>query len=117
MPACGLRPDAMANAIASGSATRPTVMPAIMSRVSIDREYCRSASSDAGVQDDGMVTRALLLRAPIVRAGKLRGERGNCSMRAGSPSMLRTRRDTIDGGGLHGHGRKHERDSVARRHG
>src|SRR4051794_30111037 len=82
MPACGLSPDAIAKAIASGSATRPTVMPAIMSRASIDREYCRSASSDAGVQDGGIVTRALALRAPMVRAGNLRGERQNCSMRA-----------------------------------
>ena len=29
MPACGGSPDAIANAIASGSATRPTVTPAI----------------------------------------------------------------------------------------
>jgi hypothetical protein len=31
MPACGDMPDEMANAIASGSATRPTVTPAIRS--------------------------------------------------------------------------------------
>ncbi|MNT86446.1 hypothetical protein D3C72_2267400 [compost metagenome] len=31
MPACGGTPLAMANAIASGSATMPTVMPAIRS--------------------------------------------------------------------------------------
>jgi hypothetical protein len=31
MPACGVRPEAIANAIASGSATRPTVTPAIAS--------------------------------------------------------------------------------------
>jgi hypothetical protein len=31
MPACGDIPEEMANAIASGSATRPTVMPAIRS--------------------------------------------------------------------------------------
>src|SRR4051794_33989971 len=73
MPACGLRPDAIEKAIASGSATRPTVMPAIMSRPSIDREYCRSASSDAGVQDEGIVTRALAFRAPIVRGGNYVG--------------------------------------------
>jgi hypothetical protein len=31
MPACGGMPDEIAKAIASGSATRPTVMPAIRS--------------------------------------------------------------------------------------
>ena len=31
MPASGLTPEAIANAIASGSATTPTVMPAIRS--------------------------------------------------------------------------------------
>ena len=46
-----------------------------MSRTSIDREYCRSASSDAGAQDDGVFTRALAGRAPIVRAGNDEGTR------------------------------------------
>jgi len=32
MPACGVNPEAMAKAIASGRATKPTVMPAITSR-------------------------------------------------------------------------------------
>ncbi len=30
-PACGVTPDAMPNAIASGRATRPTVIPAVTS--------------------------------------------------------------------------------------
>src|SRR5919199_614635 len=48
MPAWGVSPEAMANAIASGSATRPTVRPAARSRASEDHEYCESARSDAG---------------------------------------------------------------------
>src|SRR6478735_1579010 len=39
MPACGVRPDAIANAIAKGSATRPTVTPAIRSAVRSPAEY------------------------------------------------------------------------------
>ena len=35
IPACGLTPDAIANAIASGSATTPTVMPAARSRAEV----------------------------------------------------------------------------------
>jgi hypothetical protein len=38
MPASGGRPEAMAKAIASGSATRPTVMPAVMSAPSVAHE-------------------------------------------------------------------------------
>ena len=37
MPACGLTPLAIANAIASGSATTPTVRPAETSRVKCAR--------------------------------------------------------------------------------
>src|SRR4051812_10664696 len=48
MPACGDIPEEMANAIASGSATRPTVTPAIRSAVKVGSEYCRSARNDAG---------------------------------------------------------------------
>jgi hypothetical protein len=37
MPDCGERPDAMANAIASGNATSPTVTPAIASCRNVGR--------------------------------------------------------------------------------
>jgi hypothetical protein len=43
-------PDEMANAIASGNATRPTVTPAIRSAVSVGTEYWRSAITEAGSQ-------------------------------------------------------------------
>ena len=38
MPCSGLTPDAIANAIASGSATTATVMPAPTSRTKVSRE-------------------------------------------------------------------------------
>ena len=37
-PACGVTPEAIPNAIASGSATRPTVIPASRSPKKIRRE-------------------------------------------------------------------------------
>ena len=37
MPASGFRPEAIAKAIANGSATTPTVMPAIRSAVKVAR--------------------------------------------------------------------------------
>src|SRR5688572_11978292 len=41
-------PDEIANAIASGNATSPTVMPAIRSETNVRVEYCRRAPTRAG---------------------------------------------------------------------
>jgi hypothetical protein len=38
MPACGVIPDEMANAMAKGNATKPTVTPAIRSDVNVRDE-------------------------------------------------------------------------------
>src|SRR6266511_2319840 len=48
IPACGGAPDAMANAIASGKATMPTVRPAMRSAVKSGPEYCLIVSSNFG---------------------------------------------------------------------
>src|SRR5262245_4499920 len=48
MPACGVMRDEIAKAMASGSATRPTVTPAIKSETNSCRVYWRSARKDAG---------------------------------------------------------------------
>src|SRR6266567_4020176 len=50
MPACGVRPEAIAKAIASGSATRPTVMPAVTSCKNLFRLYSRRHRTDFGNQ-------------------------------------------------------------------
>src|SRR5438105_1825768 len=50
MPACGVSPEAMAKAIASGSATRPTVMPAMTSCKNLFRLYSRRHRTDLGNQ-------------------------------------------------------------------
>src|SRR2546428_6591314 len=50
MPACGVSPEAMAKAIASGSATRPTVMPAMTSCKNLVRLYSRRHRTDLGNQ-------------------------------------------------------------------
>ena len=47
-PACGGTPDAIANAIANGSATRPTVRPASISAPRSAREYERRQRTDSG---------------------------------------------------------------------
>src|SRR5262245_8690874 len=64
MPACGVRPEAIANAIARGSATRPTVTPATRSCRNVDRSYCRRAMTDAGSQREETVRMVLRLRLP-----------------------------------------------------
>src|SRR5207248_9969463 len=46
MPACGVNPEAMANAIASGKATRPTVIPAITSWANLLRLKSRKQRTD-----------------------------------------------------------------------
>src|SRR5436190_11786919 len=48
IPACGGAPEAMANAIASGRATRPTVKPAIKSAMKSWPEYFFKASRSFG---------------------------------------------------------------------
>src|SRR5687768_16159595 len=48
MPCSGLTPEAMPNAIASGRATTPTVMPAATSLMKRSREYPRSVSARRG---------------------------------------------------------------------
>src|SRR5262249_11172268 len=50
MPAWGVRPEAMANAIARGNATRPTVTPAIRSSRNLCRSYVLSKRADFGSQ-------------------------------------------------------------------
>src|SRR5260221_11406729 len=50
MPACGGMPEAIANAIASGSATKPTVTPETRSDTKADWSYVRSAWTDLGNQ-------------------------------------------------------------------
>src|SRR6476646_274324 len=50
MPACGVSPEAMANAMASGSATRPTVIPAMTSFKNLFRLYSRRQITDLGNQ-------------------------------------------------------------------
>src|SRR6185436_17426573 len=52
MPACGDRPEAIENAMASGNATRPTVMPARMSAPACCRSYERSDSRSRGEKTD-----------------------------------------------------------------
>src|SRR3954466_14593734 len=47
-PACGVTPEAMPNAIASGRATRPTVIPARRSWRRLWTLYVRSAEIDLG---------------------------------------------------------------------
>src|SRR5713101_820626 len=47
-PACGGTPDAMANAIASGRATRPTVTPAITSETNCGLEYLGRVRKEFG---------------------------------------------------------------------
>ena len=61
MPASGVAPDAMPNAIASGNATSPTVMPAIASAAASLPEYRCSAETSFGFNDMKMsrATRAL----------------------------------------------------------
>src|SRR5215218_4881705 len=50
MPACGVTPEAIPNAIASGSATNPTVTPAIRSDVKSCRVYpARKHKTDFGI--------------------------------------------------------------------
>ena len=49
-PDCGATPDEMANAIASGRATRPTVTPARRSATNASREYVLSSRTDFGSQ-------------------------------------------------------------------
>src|SRR5262252_4513315 len=48
MPDCGEAPDEMPNAIASGSATKPTVTPARQSRANVFVSYVRSVSNSRG---------------------------------------------------------------------
>src|SRR4051812_15394321 len=55
MPASGVRPEAIAKAIASGRATSPTVRPAARSAANAAGEYCRSASTDAGGQREWLI--------------------------------------------------------------
>lgn len=50
MPAWGVRPDAIANAIARGKATKPTVMPAIRSSRNLWELYVRKERIDFGSQ-------------------------------------------------------------------
>src|SRR6266853_244803 len=50
MPACGVSPDAMANAMASGRATSPTVTPAMVSFKNLFRLYSRRQITDFGSQ-------------------------------------------------------------------
>src|SRR5438552_18308141 len=50
MPACGVSPEAIAKAIASGSATKPTVMPAMTSCKNLLRVYSRRHRTDLGNQ-------------------------------------------------------------------
>src|SRR4051812_7493103 len=68
MPACGVTADEMANAIASGSATRPTVTPAIRSAAKAAPEYCFSARTDLGVQGCGTSLRLEYFDAPALLA-------------------------------------------------
>src|ERR1700722_7582729 len=49
-PNCGGTPEAIANAIASGSATKPTVTPASRSPGNCFQEYCRNTRKDLGAQ-------------------------------------------------------------------
>jgi hypothetical protein len=50
MPACGVTPEAIPNAIASGSATNPTVTPAIRSDVKSCLVYtARKHKTDFGI--------------------------------------------------------------------
>src|SRR6185436_18564787 len=50
MPACGVTPEAIPNAIASGRATNPTVTPAIRSNVKSCRVYpARKHKTDFGI--------------------------------------------------------------------
>jgi hypothetical protein len=39
----------MANAIASGRATKPTVTPAVISAIAVGHEYARRAGTSAGL--------------------------------------------------------------------
>jgi hypothetical protein len=48
-PRSGVTPLAIANAIASGSATTPTITPAVTSEVSCDRLYDLSVVIDFGM--------------------------------------------------------------------
>jgi hypothetical protein len=84
----GSCPDAMANAIASGSATRPTVTPAIASWMNSRGEYCLSAMTDAGAQLEGIWKKAphcsILIhrRAGVVTQSVSREERRFDSLRS-----------------------------------
>src|SRR6476661_8053027 len=50
MPACGVSPEAMAKAMASGRATRPTVIPAMTSFKNLLTLYSRRQMTDLGSQ-------------------------------------------------------------------
>src|SRR5579871_388036 len=50
-PACGESPEEIANAIASGRATRPTVIPAMRSETNFWRSYVRRRITDFGNQE------------------------------------------------------------------
>ena len=59
-PRSGVTPLAMANAIASGSATTPTITPAVRSEVNCERVYDLSVVIDLGTNKAAK---------PLVRSG------------------------------------------------
>ena len=77
MPASGGSPDAIAKAIASGSATSPTVTPAVTSAANVFQEYPWSAERSLG---PGFSRRALMTPdgAASVRGVAGGGAAGSC---------------------------------------
>src|SRR5215471_21550427 len=55
MPASGVRPEAIAKAMASGRATSPTVTPEARSAPNDAQEYCRNACTDAGIHCESVM--------------------------------------------------------------
>ena len=79
MPACGVRPEAIANAIARGNATRPTVTPASRSSRNLCRSYVRRNKTDFGSQ--------LSLRKPLPIFSLSQPHRGSGSDEGGRPGQ------------------------------
>src|SRR6188768_2032855 len=83
MPACGEAPEEIAKAIASGSATSPTVMPATQSRRNFLQLYWRSARARLGVQAERRASLTLPNRRG--QCGDLRSERAVSPGLPGNP--------------------------------
>src|SRR5215471_2858260 len=91
MPACGDMPDAIANAMASGRATRPTVMPAVRSETKTRRSYVRRHETSRGTRGSARGMAPVYMNISMLR---LTRNAGAVTMAA---ACLAEGRDAYDG--------------------